>query len=65
MPGPVVIISGYINFGPVWTFSVVTAGMLLPMILLFILRDRYIKATDNKAEENLNEAMPMTGIDSD
>jgi hypothetical protein len=64
--GPVIIISGYINFGTVWTFSVVTVGMILPMILLFCLRNRFVLVLSKlKENENAKETLPMTEIDSE
>jgi len=48
--GPVIIVSGYTNFGTTWTFAVTTAFMTIPMAWLYIVRNRL--DTTNKMPSN-------------
>jgi uncharacterized membrane protein YdjX (TVP38/TMEM64 family) len=59
----VIIVSGYIVFGPVWTFCVIAAGLILPMALLYILRNRFIRVINENTKEESKETVPMTGFD--
>jgi uncharacterized membrane protein YdjX (TVP38/TMEM64 family) len=63
LKGPVIIVSGYIVFGPVWTFSVIAVGMILPMTLLYFLRNRFIRVINENTKEESRETVPMTGYD--
>jgi uncharacterized membrane protein YraQ (UPF0718 family) len=38
--GPVIIVSAYTAFGTGWTFTAISVFMALPMVLLYVLRDR-------------------------
>lgn len=55
--GPLAVGSIYTRYGTTWTFIVTSVMMLLPMIWLYLLRDRlYIEEVDIKVIEmkNLN-----------
>lgn len=55
--GPLAVGSLYTRYGTTWTFTVTCLMMMLPMIWLYLLRDRlYVKEADVKTIEmkNLN-----------
>lgn len=53
--GPVIIVSGYTNFGTIWTFSITTLLMLTPIIWFYVLRKRLIPETAKKENNNTDD----------
>lgn len=55
--GPIIVVSSYNAFGTAWTFGAISIFMILPMILLYVLRNRLIietPKTDNIDMANAN-----------
>lgn len=66
--GPVAVGSIYTRYGTSWTFGITCAMMVLPMIWLYILRDRLnVQIIDSKAVEmkNLNGISKANGVIKD
>ncbi|CRK92704.1 CLUMA_CG006231, isoform A [Clunio marinus] len=52
--GPVIIVGGYTKFGTIWTFSVTTIVMIIPIVLLYMLRNRVVGNGSQKIENPNN-----------
>lgn len=52
--GPIIIVSSYTAFGTGWTFGCISIFMSLPMILLYMLRDRLTIESPKEVENEVN-----------
>jgi hypothetical protein len=60
--GPVVVVTSYTKFGTGWTFGAISIFMIVPMVLLYSLRNRLLIDTPKTIEKpmNMNEINAQT-----